>query len=225
MAIDIITSGGIVLAEQLFTQINIIDDNNRIARHPEARQTSGLLYPLDLFRQMAPVWVRAAVDTHGFEGYRDVTLLSVDTIGNLKSGNKTVLIMNAKFVCVLVLMSGLLATSVWAEVSVESIQEQQFYAKLNGSYCYDSAVNAITGANDIKRFCWYVCIGRAFLELIINTNQEKTEIISGPEEELAKELEIKAINAANCSQYDQSLDLITQAINTAPRRASWPFIN
>ncbi|XP_054163470.1 tetratricopeptide repeat protein 36 homolog [Oppia nitens] len=40
------------------------------------------------------------------------------------------------------------------------------------------------------------------------------------EEQLAKELETEAVNAANGSQYDRSLELLTRAIYTAPNRAS-----
>ncbi|CAG2174153.1 unnamed protein product [Oppiella nova] len=53
------------------------------------------------------------------------------------------------------------------------------------------------------------------------TTGNDVEIIGGPEEELAKQLEIDAINAANCAEYDRSLQLLTEAINAAPNRASW----
>jgi Flp pilus assembly protein TadD len=41
-----------------------------------------------------------------------------------------------------------------------------------------------------------------------------------PEEELAKNLEIQGINAANSSDFDKALELFNQAISIAPKRAS-----
>ena len=44
---------------------------------------------------------------------------------------------------------------------------------------------------------------------------------NSPEDRLAKELEVEAVNAANGSDYDKSLKLLDEAISKAPKRASW----
>ncbi|CAG2161472.1 unnamed protein product [Oppiella nova] len=69
--------------------------------------------------------------------------------------------MNCKLMAVLVVMA--VMASVWADVSdmsVEDIQEHQFYAHLNGSYCYSSPLKSSTGSDNYYRTCWYVCVGR-----------------------------------------------------------------
>ncbi|CAG2163069.1 unnamed protein product, partial [Oppiella nova] len=68
--------------------------------------------------------------------------------------NKTDNKMNCKLMAVLVVMA--VMASVWADVSdvsVEDIQEHQFYAHLNGSYCYSSPLKSSTGSDNYYRTC------------------------------------------------------------------------